>query len=62
MGKRYSKTTRRTKRYTLSPKDAETIIKQEFTDSRGIKTITDVNVKPHKPSTPTIQGIREYKD
>lgn len=62
MAKRYSKTVRRTKRYTLSPKDAEEVIKSEFLDSRGNKHIFIIDVKPHLPSKPTIEGTVEYKD
>ena len=62
MGKRYSKRSTRKVKLRLSPKDANEIIKQEFTDERGNTFIFRMTGNPHKPSKPTIQGTVEYKD
>ena len=62
MGKRYSKTTKRTKKYTLSPKNALEIIRNEFIDSRENKHIFIMDIKPHNPLKPTIESTVEYKD
>ena len=62
MGKKFSKTVTKRTKVRLSPRDAEEIIKEEFVDSKGRKTITDINITPHSPTTPTIQGIRKDKD
>ena len=46
----------------LSPKDAEDIIRQEFTDSRGNNFVFRMNLKPHSPKEPTIRGTVDYKE
>lgn len=62
MAKRFSsKRTQKTK-IRLSPKKAFEIIKQEFTDEYKNKFIFIMDVKPHNPKTPTIEGTVEYKD
>lgn len=60
--KRYSKKVTKKKRIRLSPKNAENIIEKEFIDSKGNKIFTNINIKPHRPSIPTIQIEREYKE
>lgn len=47
---------------TLKLDEAQEIIRQEFTDSRKNKHIFIMDVKPHNPSKPTIEGSVEYKD
>lgn len=49
MTKRYSKRTTRKTKVRLSPKDAERIIRSEFTDDNGNHHILDVNFRPHSP-------------
>ena len=55
---------KRTKRTTikLSPKEADEVIRQEFKDSRGNRHIFRMDINPHSPDTPTIEGNIEYKD
>ena len=60
--KRFSKRVTRKTQYKLTPKDAETIIRQDFTDSHNNKHICKMDIKPHKPSIPTIEGNIQYKD
>lgn len=62
MAKRYSRKIVRKKTYKLSPKEASEIIKQEIIDSRGNRHIFKMDIKPHRPSKPTIEGTVEYKD
>ena len=52
MVKRFSKRITRKKTYKLSPKNAEEIIRQEFTDSRGNKVINILRFKPQSPFEP----------
>lgn len=49
MAKRYSKRTVRKTRVRLSPRDAEDIIKQEFTDENKNRHILRFRFKPHSP-------------
>lgn len=49
MAKRFNKRITRKTRIKLSPKDAEHIIKSEFTDDNGNHHILDVNFRPHSP-------------
>lgn len=60
--KRYSKRSSKRTVIKLSPKEAEDIIKSEFTDHRKNKFDFIMKFKPHKPSEPTIKGTVEYKD
>ena len=62
MAKRFSKKISRRKTYKLSPHDAEEIIRQEFTDSHRNRHIFKMDIRPHRPSRPTIEGTVEYKD
>lgn len=62
MAKRFSRRITRKKTYKLSPKNAEEVIRQEFTDSRGNRHIFKMDIRPHKPNKPTIEGTVEYKD
>ena len=62
MAKRFSKKVTRKKIYRLSPENAEDIIRQEFIDHRGNKHIFKMNIRPHNPNEPTIEGTVEYKD
>ena len=62
MGKKFSKTVTKRTKVRLSPRDAEDIIKQEFTDDRGNKFIFRMTGSPHKHNKPTIEGTVEYND
>ena len=62
MGKRYSKKSTKRTRIKLSPKDAETLLNQEFTDSRGNKVINRIRFKPQNPLKPDFTQTIEYKD
>ena len=62
MAKRFSKRVTRKTRIKLSPKDANEIIRQEFSDDRGNKFIFRMTGNPHSPSEPTIKGTVQYKD
>ncbi len=62
MSKKFSKKTTTKRQYKLSPKNAQEIIRQEFTDSRKNKFIFRMTGNPHNPKTPTIQGTVQYKD
>jgi len=62
MGKRFSRKTTSKRTIKLSPKEAQEIIRQEFTDSHNNKHIFIMDVKPHLPNKPTINGTVEYKE
>ena len=62
MGKRFSKRVTRKTKVRLSPKEADEIIRQEFTDDRGNRFIFRMDVRPHNPMKPTIESTVEYKD
>ena len=61
MAKRFSRRVTRKTQYKLTPKDAETIIRQEFTDSKGNKYYTDTNIRPHNPQKGTVEGYVNHK-
>ena len=52
---------RRIKRI-ISPKDAEEIIKKEFSDSHGNQMNMSIDVKPQSPNKPTIEWNRNYNE
>lgn len=60
MARRFSKRTTRKKTYKLSPKNAEEIIRQEFTDSRGNKVKFKFDFRPHPIDEPTAEWQRKY--
>lgn len=62
MGKKFSKRVTRRTKVKLSPREADEIIRQEFIDDRGNRFIFKIDVKPHSPMTPTIEGTVKYKD
>lgn len=49
-------------RIKLSPKDAETLFRQEMTDSQGNKHINIIRFKPQNPFEPDFKQTVEYKD
>lgn len=49
MAKRYSKKNTRKTRIMLSPKDADEILRREFTDDKGNKVINIIRFKPQSP-------------
>lgn len=53
-------TVTKTKKYTLTPKEAEDVIKQEFFDNRGNKFTFRMIFEPHSHKTPTINGVVDY--
>ena len=55
MNNRYSRKTTKKTVYKLTPKDAETIIKEEFTTIFGNRMQKRFIFKPHLPSESTIQ-------
>lgn len=60
--KRFSKRTTRKTKVRLSPKEAETLFKEEFIDSRGNKHIFRIDFKPQSPFEPDYKQTIEYKD
>lgn len=54
MARRYSKKVTKKRIFKLTPRDAETIIKEEFTTKYGNKIQKKYIFKPHLPSEPTI--------
>lgn len=62
MAKSYRRKSTKRTIIKLTPKEADEIIKSEFTDHRKNKFDFIMKFKPHKPSEPTIKGTIEYKD
>lgn len=62
MSKQYKKITQKKTKVRISPENAEKILEQEFTDSKGNKFNLNIIFKPHKPSEPTIEGFVKYND
>ena len=60
--KRYSKKITKKKIFRISPKEAETLFKQEIIDSHGNKTINRIRFKPQNPLKPDFIQTIEYKD
>ena len=58
MGRRFVKKVVRKIKRALNPE----VIRKEYVDSHNNKHIFIMDVKPHKPSRPTIEGSVEYKD
>lgn len=62
MARRFTRQKTKKTKVRLSPQQADEIIRQEFTDSRGNRFIFRMTSKPHLPKEPTIKGTVEYKD
>lgn len=62
MARKFSRSRTKRTRYKLTPKQADEVIRQEFIDSRGNRHIFRMDVTPHNPNKPTIEGTVEYKD
>ena len=62
MVRRYSKKITKKRIFRLSPRDADEIIRQEFTDRHRNKFIFRMTGNPHSPKKPTIEGTVQYKD
>ena len=60
MKKVFSKRKSKKTQIKLTPKEAQEVIRQEFTDSRGNKINIRYDVTPHKPAEPTIKLERQY--
>lgn len=55
MGKSYTKKTVKNKKYKLSSKEAEIIIRHEFTDNKGNYNLIKYDIFPQKWNEPTIE-------
>ena len=62
MARKYSKRTTKRTKVKLTPKEADEIIRQEFTTSRGDKIINRIRFKPQSPLEPDFKQTIEYKD
>ena len=62
MARKFSKKTTKRTRVKLSPKDADEIVRQEFTSSKGDKVINKIRFKPQSPLEPDFKQTIEYKD
>lgn len=62
MAKQYSKRTIKRTKIRLSPKEANDILRQEFTDSRKNKHIFKIQFKPQNPLEPDYKQTIQYKD
>lgn len=62
MGRTLKNIKKKLKRYSLSPKGAEEIYRNEIIDPRGNKQILIIDLKPQRPSDPTIETFVNYGD
>ena len=62
MARKFSKKSSKKTKIKLSPKQADEIIRQEFTDRKGNKMNILLDIKPKKPNEPIIEWNRQYKE